>query len=147
MRRPRGQAGFTMVELLVTLAVSAIGIAGLLALQITTVRTNATSSQAAEAVTVAERTIEEARGFSVDEMLVEYEAGALPIDYDFDQLTVAGRTTTYLRRILVEENPDSTDLLRIRVEVYWAEEGRDVNDLANRHTVALEILRTRQETL
>jgi prepilin-type N-terminal cleavage/methylation domain-containing protein len=147
MRNPDRERGFTMVELLVTLAVSAIGVAGMLALQITTVKTNASSAQSAEAVAVAERTIEEARGLTVDEMLVEYEAGALPIDYDFGSQTVAGRTNTYLRRVLVEENPDSTDLLRIRVEVMWAEDGRDVNDPAHRHTVSLEILRTRQETL
>ena len=143
----RSERGFTMVELLVTLAVSAIGIAGMLALQVTSVRTNATSAQAAEAVTVAERTIEEARSLSVDEMLVEYEAAALPIDHDFGSQTVAGRTTTYLRRIQVEENPDSADLLRIRVEVMWAEDGGDVNNEDTRHTLSLEILRTRQETL
>ena len=136
-----------MVELLVTLAVSAIGIAGMLALQTSTVRSNATSAQAAEAVTVAERTIEEARSLTIDEMLIEYEATSLPIDHDFGLQTVAGRTTTYLRRIQVEENPDSTDLLRIRVEVMWAEDGRDVNDPDARHTLSLEILRTRQETL
>jgi type IV pilus assembly protein PilV len=147
MRRMHGERGFTMIELLVTLAVSAIGIAGMLALQVTSVRTNASSAQAAEAVTVAERTIEEARGYTLDEMFVEYEDPDLPIDYDFGSTTVAGRTTTYLRRILVEENPDSTSLLRIRVEVMWAEEGRDVNDEDARHTISLEILRTRQETL
>ena len=143
----RGESGFTMVELLVTLAVSAIGVAGMLALQLTTVRTNATSSTSADAVTIAERTIEEARGLSVDEMLFEYEAAALPIDHDFGLQTVSGRTATYLRRILVEENEDSDDLLRIRVEVTWADDGRDVNDPAYRHTVSLEILRTRQEAL
>ena len=147
MAPARREGGFTMVELLVTLAVSAIGIAGMLALQLTTVRTNATSAQAAEAVTVAGRTIEEARGLTLDEMYVEYEDADLPIDYDFGAQTVAGRTTTYLRRIQVEENPDSAGLLEIRVEVMWAEDGRDVNDVANRHTLALEILRTRQEAL
>jgi prepilin-type N-terminal cleavage/methylation domain-containing protein len=147
MAQRRGEAGFTMIELLVTLAVSAIGVAGMLALQLTTVRTNATSASSAEAVTIAERTIEEARGLTVDEMLVEYEAAGLPIDHDFGMQTVSGRTTTYLRRILVEENEDSDDLLRIRVEVIWADEGRDVNDPAHRHIVSLEILRTRQEAL
>lgn len=144
---PRGEGGFTMVELLVTLAVSAIGVAGMLALQLTSVRTNASSAQSAEAVTVAERTIEEARGLTLDEMYIEYEDPDLPIDYDFGATTVAGRTTTYLRRIQIEENPDSVDVIRIRVEVMWAEDGRDVNDVATRQTLSLEILRTRQETL
>lgn len=144
----RGQRGFTLLELLITLTVSAIGMGGVLALHLATVKSNATAAQSSEAVTVAERTLEEARGYTLAQMYVEYEDdGALPIDYDFGLETVLGRTTTYLRRIIVESMPASDDLLRVRVEISWAEDGGDVTDDAQRRTVSLEVLRTRQETL
>lgn len=147
-RADRGQRGFTMFELLITLVVSAVGMAGVLALQLATVRTNASAAQAAEAIAIAEQTVEEARGLTLAQMYTEYEDdGALPIDHDFGGATVLGRTTTYTRRVIVEEMTPSPDLMRIRVEVYWAEDGADVTDDAQRRTVSLEVLRTRQETL
>ena len=142
--RPRGnsQAGFTMVELMVTMAVSVIGVAGVLALQLATIKTNAGAAQSAEAVGIAGRTIEEARGLSLAALLAELDDdGALPIDHDFDGATVIGRTTTYRRRIVVEALDDRANLLRVRVEVTWTD------DRAAPHLAALELLRTRQEAL
>ncbi|MCA9679301.1 MAG: prepilin-type N-terminal cleavage/methylation domain-containing protein [Kofleriaceae bacterium] len=146
-RAGRGQDGFTLFELLVTLAVSVIGMTGVVALQLATTRTNAMAAQTSDAVTIAKRTLEEARGKTLAQMYVDYEDvdAALPIDYDFGSQTVAGRTATYLRRIIVESTAASVDLLRIRVEVVWADEGADVNDLMHRHEISVELLRTRQE--
>ena len=42
---------------------------------------------------------------------------------------------------------ESSDLLRVRVEISWAEDGGDIDDDAQRRTISLEVLRTRQETL
>ena len=46
------QAGFTLLEMLITLAVTTIGLTGLLSLHVVTVKGNAASSRAAEAVAV-----------------------------------------------------------------------------------------------
>lgn len=150
MRRgPRRDGGFTMIELLVTLAVAGIALAGVLATLLVASRTNAGASTTADAVSIAERTVEEARGLSLDEMFVAYEDddAALPIDHDFGAATVQGRIATYLRRIVVEDIGEGTGLVRIRVEVTWADEGGDVTDPDRQHRVALELLRTRQEAL
>lgn len=140
--RARGtQRGFTMIELLITLAVSGIALAGVLATHLVAVRTNAGAAGAADAIAIAERTIEDARSLTIDQMYAEYEDsdGALPIDYDFGLQTVAGRTQSYTRRIVVDEAGNTGGLIRIRVEVTWTDEAE--------HQVAFEIVRTRQEHL
>jgi prepilin-type N-terminal cleavage/methylation domain-containing protein len=140
MRGSRSERGFTMIELLITLAVSGIALAGVLATHLVAVRTNAGAAGAADAVSIAERTVEAAR-LPLDEMYVEYDDSdlALPIDYDFGLQTVAGRTQSYTRRIIVEEAGNTGGLIRIRVEVSWADE--------TDHRVAFEIVRTKQEAL
>ncbi len=144
--RDRAQAGFTMLELLVTLAIMVIGLTGMLGLQLASTRANQGASQTAEAVTVAQRTLEEARSKTLAQLLADYDDdGVLPIEHDFDAQTVVGRTTTYLRQITVEETAASPDLLRVRVEVTWADDGAVVGDPDHTHTVAAELLRTRQE--
>ena len=142
----RGERGFTFVELLVTLAVSGIALAGILATQVVAVRTNGLASSSTDAVAVAQRTIEEARGLSVNQMLVEYQdpENALPIDYSFGNTTVLGRTTTYLRRLVVDELGAGTGLIRLRAEVRWGDNGASPYDARYGHLVSFEVLRTRQ---
>jgi prepilin-type N-terminal cleavage/methylation domain-containing protein len=135
LRRP-GEAGFTMVELLVTLAVTVIGMTGAIALHLAITRANGGAAQQADAMAIAEHAIEDARSLTLDEMYTAYEDddGALPIDWDYDGATEQGRTATYQKRILVEQVQG--DLVRLRVEVSWGD-----------HLIALELVRTRQETL
>ena len=144
--RGRGEAGFTLLELLITLAVMVIGMTGILGLQLATTRANQGASQTAEGVTIAQRTLEEARSKTLAQLLADHDDdGALPIDHDFDAQTVTGRTTTYLRRITVEATEASDDLLRVRVEVTWADDGAAIGDPDHTHVVSVELLRTRQE--
>jgi prepilin-type N-terminal cleavage/methylation domain-containing protein len=141
MRAGRTQRGFTMIELLITLAVSGIALAGVLATHLVAVRTNAGAAGAADAIAIAERTIEDARSLTLDQMYAEYDDSdaALPIDHDFGLQTIAGRTQVYTRRIVVEEAGDTGGLIRIRVEVTWTDE--------TDHRIAFEIVRTKQELL
>jgi Tfp pilus assembly protein PilV len=134
-----------MIELLITLGVSVIGVMGVLSLQLATLRANQGAGDSAEAVTIAKRTLEEARSKSLDEMYVDYEDATFPIVYDWDGQTVIGRTATYLRQITIEETELGSDILRMRVEVYWADEGGDINDINTRRQTSFELLRTRQE--
>jgi prepilin-type N-terminal cleavage/methylation domain-containing protein len=57
----RGQAGFTIVELLVALTVLLIGITGLLSLQVTAMQATSFSRHATEAAILAEDRMEELR--------------------------------------------------------------------------------------
>ncbi len=149
----RGQRGFTLMELLITLAVSVIGMTGVMALQLATTRTNQGAANAAEAVTIAQRTLEEARSKTLTQMAVDYEGDAgseteaTDIDFDFNGETVLGRTVTFQRRIIVASLPASNDLIRVRVVVRWYDDGvdPDLDDPMFRHDVAVELLRTRQE--
>lgn len=133
----RGEAGFTMVELLITLSISVIGMTGALALHLATARANAGSAATADAIAAAQKTLEDARSQSYAELIASY--GALPIDDDFGGTTITGRTETFTRRIQIDPVGGNNDLLRVRVEISW-------NDLGD-HTIALELLRTRQEQL
>jgi prepilin-type N-terminal cleavage/methylation domain-containing protein len=143
-----GERGFTMVEVLVTLSMAVFGMMGALGMHLATLRANEQAAISSEAVNFAHQTIEEVRGLSVTQLVARYDTdGQLPLDHDFDGTTLAGRVTTFQRRLVVEPNPESPDLLRIRVEVWWGDDGAALDDVANRRTIALEVLRTRQEVL
>jgi len=143
----RRQRGFTLLELLVTLAVTVIGMAGLLALHVTTLRGNDVASRSGEAVSLAQRQLEELRAMTLTEMTTAL--GELPIDADLD--TVAGRAgVTYRPRVMVVEMSEaSSDLLRMRVEMAWTDDGAEAgsNGGVHDHMVSLEVVRTRQEDL
>lgn len=136
-----------MLELLITLAIMVIGMTGMLGLQLATTRANQGAGQTAEAVTIAQRTLEEARSKTLTQLIADYDDDTtLPIDHDFDAQTVTGRTTTYLRRLTVEATDASTDLLRMRVEITWADDGAAIGDPDRTRSVSVELLRTRQES-
>lgn len=145
-RSQRGaEAGFTVIELLITLGVSMICLAGLLSLHTAIARGNQSGSRSSEAVTAAELTLEEARQMSFTAIQATY--GALPIETDLEP--VVGRNDNSYRRELHIEDVPGVDLVRVRVVVAWtdsdAEPGAD--DGAHDHQVALEVLRTREELL
>jgi len=141
-----------MMELLVTAAVTVIGFAALLGLHLATMSGNAQSSRSAEAVAVCQDTMEHLRSLTISGMTQELTGSAgttLPIDVTLS--TTTGRAgATFARRAIVEElTATSVDLVRIRVEVSWTDDGavpgsdQGVHD----HVVSLELVRTRQEAL
>ena len=147
--RPR-QRGFTLLELLITLALTTIALTGLLSMQMVTLRSNESSSRAGEAVAVAQQTLEEYRNRRVlDELMPEFGVTTLPINATLD--TVAGRAgTTYNRELSVEElTAISNSLVRIRVVVTWTDDGAAAGAEGGilDHRIALEIVRTVEEQL
>ncbi len=146
------ERGFTLVELLVALTVTVIGLAGLLSLHVAVLKGNQNASRTGEATTVAQQTLEDLRampiGGSPQSIVARY--GALPIT-DVTMDPVDGRAgMVYIRRLWVNELTSvSEDLVMIRIEVHWTDDGADPNgaDESVKHKIALELVRTRQEGL
>lgn len=148
-RARRDQRGFTLLELLVTMAIAIVGLTALMALFVVTARGNAGGARSGEAVSIAEATVEEVRAMSVDDMLVTFGVGALPIDGSLD--SVAGRAgTTFERRVQVSElTAVSANLIKIRVEVHWTDDGASAGAEGgiHDHRVSFELVRTASEAL
>ena len=94
MRRKSSQAGFTLVELLVAVAIMAVGLLGLAQLQVTAIQTNAHSSGLVAANALAQSAIEDIVGRSPDSALFSTQVlqsanAALP-GYENVQITGAG---------------------------------------------------------
>lgn len=153
VRSSKQQAGFTLIEVLVALTVTVIGLMGLLSLHTTTLKGNRDASRTAEATTIAQRTIEEVRTMAIDDGTVNSIVGKYgPISFtDVPMDTAFGRAgITYTRSLSVEELTSiSEDLVRIRVVVEWADGGDDPSTVAeiDKHKISLELVRTRQEAL
>jgi len=150
--RQRVQGGFTLMELLITMAVTIIGLMGLMSLHITTSRGNDVAGRSGEAVSVAQQTIEDLRSRAYKDMidvLTGSRTTALPLDITMNT-AVGRRGMTYRRRAVVQEMTlFSPDLVRIRVEVGWTDDNavQGSEGGVHDHVVALEIIRTRQESL
>jgi prepilin-type N-terminal cleavage/methylation domain-containing protein len=148
----RDQGGFTLLELLITMAVTVIGLMGLMSLHLTTTRGNDIASRSGEGVTIAQQTLEDLRARAFKDM-VEALTGnrntALPIDVVLN--VVQGRNgMSYRRRAIVQEmTTASTGLVRVRLEVSWTDDGaiQGSDNGVHDHVLALEVLRTRVEAM
>lgn len=149
---PANEAGFTLVEVLIALTVTVVGLMGLLAMHTTTLKGNRDAGRAAEATAIAQQSIEAVRALTIDGATnsIVNDYGTLPFS-DVPMDTVFGRAGVVFKPSLsVEElTAVSTDLIRIRVVVWWADGGDDPDSVpvANKHKVSLELVRTRQEVL
>lgn len=152
-RRRRHQRGFTLIELLVTLAITVIGLTGLMSLHIATIKSNERTGDAGDAVAAAQQTLEDLRSLPVQRLLAAFSATTLPIDASLD--TLAGPTgTTFRRRVIVTElTAVSPDLIKIRVEIAWSDDNANGAGTgtgaasAFDHTVSLELIRTIGDSL
>ncbi len=149
-RRPR-QRGFTLLELLITLSVTTIGLIGLLALHVSVARGNDGAGRSNEANAIGNRTIEELRAMRLVDMMTVLGSPTPPIDTT-GLGTVAGRNNvTYNRRVKVTAVTPA--LYRIRVEISWTDDsaatGATVQGQAGLldHTFATEVLRNTMEAL
>ncbi len=145
--RPDGQQGFTMIEVLITLAVTLIGLAGLMTLHHVVSDGTGSAARMAEASNIAETALEEVRQLAFTR--IESQFGAPPIDVELEQAAGKGERV-YGRRLLVEPlDAVSADLFRVRVEVTWSDDGAEAgsDDGAHDHTFVLETFRTRQEAM
>ena len=151
IRRRTRQRGFTLLELLITLSVTTIGLIGLLALHLSVARGNDSAGRSNEATAIGNRTIEELRSLRLVDMMTVLGSAAPPIDTTVLG-TVSGRNSvTYGRRVKVIAV--TAGLYRIRVEITWTDDtaatGATVQGQAGLldHTFATEIMRNTLESL
>ena len=151
--RRRHQRGFTLIELLVTLAVTVIGLTGLMSLHVATIKSNERTGDAGDAVAAAQQTLEDLRSMPVQTLLATFSTSTLPIDVNLN--TIAGATgTTFRRRVIVSElTTASPDLIKIRVEIAWSDDNANGSGTgagtaaAFDHVVSLELIRTIGDSL
>lgn len=145
--RQRGEAGFTMVELLVTLAVTLIGLTGVMAMHTSSARSNRLAKETTGATSICERTMEQLRAMSVDEIVAMLGEGELPFDTALTDVETGH--VTYTRQLTAEEIEASPGLVLFRIDVDWTEGDAQPGDDGGRydHTISLEVLRTKLELL
>lgn len=143
-RRParasdRGEQGFTVIELLIALSVSLIGLAGLLSLSTAITAGTRSSIRATEATALAESVLEELRREPMTDIVTAF--GPVPIAVQLPN--VAGRNDLLFgRKLSVEQLPTEQDLIRMRVEVTWNDTpAAPLGDGSDDHRILLEVLR------
>ena len=152
-RAPKHQRGFTLLELLVTLGITVIGLTGLMSLHIATIRGNDSTAKHGEAVAIAQETLETLRADKLTELLARFSAATLPVNASLN--TISGRGgITFRRQVQITElTAASTDLYKIRVIVAWSDDNSNGSGSgtgaasALDHQVSLELIRTVQEAL
>ena len=152
-----GERGFTLTELLVAMTVTIIGLAGLLSLHVTTIRGNASASQAAEAVAVAEQALEDIRRepiARIETVLYEPITGTEWSGTSSSHLMtpITGRTGQVYQPVVRAVQLTPPSLVRFRIIVYWMDGGADLPlpaDLAADadHSIEVQMIRTRVEVL
>jgi type II secretory pathway pseudopilin PulG len=159
-RRSR-EGGFTLLELLMTLGVTTIGLIGLLSLHLSIVRSNDGASRTAEATQIAHATLESLRQARTTDDLTMLLVGLPsppPIDVPFcrrngnavEATTVGRNGMTYRCRVVVLALPTAASTIwRIRVEIGWTDDGAAQGAQGGilDHLIAVEMLRTPEEAL
>lgn len=146
-RRPRG---FTLVELLVALSISTLGLAGLLSLNVSLTRANQEQSRFSEASRIASSTLETLRSQHLAELANSLTGNPASVPPIYVWLsTEAGRNgLTYRRNVTVTPLTSvSTSLILIRVQVEWTEDDSASAAANLQHHVAVEVVRTIEEAL
>jgi prepilin-type N-terminal cleavage/methylation domain-containing protein len=141
-RRCSRERGFTLLELLMTLGVTTVGLVGLMALHFSVAHGNDSASRSADAAQVANSTLESLRALRLTDMAATLTANpaALP-PMDVNPANQIVRGMTYRRRVVVTQA--AVGLWLIRVEVGWTEDGaaQGANAGAYDHLFAVEVLR------
>jgi prepilin-type N-terminal cleavage/methylation domain-containing protein len=142
-----GEAGFTLIELMVTLIVSLIGMAAMLQLHTSMARANQSSERQLEASSLCEAVLEELRGLSRIELAAALDKPTEWPIVEADLGNVTGRAgIIYRRRMTIETvEPAPSALMRLRMEVRWSDDGSI--DGPDDHTTVIELLRPEQGSL
>lgn len=149
-RPPRGEAGFTIMELLIVMGISLFGLAGLMSVYSSASSANQGMGHSSEAIDVCERSMEVFRSMRVAEIeaVVGYGAitaagwGPTPhVDGDF----IGRNGVVFGRQVSAIESAGNAGLVRITTEVTWTADGSDPAAAApaDVHRVTLEMIRSR----
>ncbi|HEY5938341.1 MAG TPA: prepilin-type N-terminal cleavage/methylation domain-containing protein [Kofleriaceae bacterium] len=146
------QRGFTLLELMITLAVTTIGLVGLLSLHLSIARGNDNASRASEAQQLANQTLETLRAQRNADMMMTLTGSSTSLPpLDVTLSSVVGRANmTYRRRVVITTlNAASSSLWLMRVEVSYTEDGGSAGAAGGSldHTMAAELIRTVEEAL
>jgi type IV pilus modification protein PilV len=134
MRGARSERGFTMMEILVSLLLTIIGLAGVLMMQANAVKGNRQSEQFTYASNLAEQVMEDARSTKMSTLL----AGAT-----YPSQVYKG--VTYNIALTATEVTIGSNLVRVRATVTYSED-RDTSTKDDR-TAFFELIRTKTESL
>ncbi|HET9625734.1 MAG TPA: prepilin-type N-terminal cleavage/methylation domain-containing protein [Kofleriaceae bacterium] len=151
----RGERGFTLLELLITLSVTTIGLVGLLALHLSIARGNDGASRSADAQQLAASEIEALRALPIagTNSLMTALSGSplLALPTPQRTRTAIGRTgmSFTIKTKATAIVGASSSLIKIRTEVSWTEDGgtAGANNGQLDHMLPLEIIRTVEEAL
>lgn len=160
-RASRGQRGFTLLELLITLSVTTIGLIGLLSLHLSIARGNDGASRSAEAQQITATELERLRGLRITvdgndfsnpnlmQVLTGNPNASPPVAAPAFTVQGRGGMTYSVTRSVAPLISASTGLWRIRVDTAWTEEGAAAGANGGQfdHHIALELIRTVQEAL
>ena len=152
-RRPdRGQRGFTLLELLITLSVTTIGLIGLLALHLSIARGNNGANRAAEAEQITATALEDLRAQSPTTMMKTLTGNPLAMPpVTAAAVIFKGRNGLpySVTRSVTALTAVSPSLWLVRVSTRWGEEGAAIGSAGDplTHTVALEVIRTIEDRL
>ncbi|MGZ3405408.1 MAG: type IV pilus modification PilV family protein [Polyangia bacterium] len=146
-RRRAGQRGFTLIELLVSMALSTVGLLGLLALQMIAIRGNMMSRNFGEAIGIAQAQLEAAAHTAYASLSTLADpacivsgtppvvtGGAQNVSPTQDQSTTTNSQAIYDRCTVVTVNANNTTT--IAVTVYWSD------TYTNLHSVVLQTRRS-----
>ena len=134
MRR-RQQGGFTLIEIMVSLGLLVIGLMGILALHMATVKGNRVSRQLERARVLAVQLMEDLRGTPVASL------GGVG-EHAYDTVTPT-EGVTYTRSYDLELVVGSADLVLLTAKATFP----DDQDETVTHAAALQMIRTKQENL
>ena len=108
------QAGFTLIELLVAVVILAIGLLGLVQLQVTAIKTNSQSMTATASKALAQRAVEEFAALPADDPIfadgqagtwaanVETKGGGTyDVEYSVEQVTAGGNNVSQLFKVTI----------------------------------------------
>ncbi len=148
-RRPQ-QAGFTLVELLIVMTVTLIGLTGLVSLYRYGASGNVDSERTSQASVIGQRTMEDLRGLSVAQIGVS--AGGYPVSDNpltfLSALPDNTRGVAFTRCLDAQALAVDNDLVRMRVTVLWNDDKSAVAcDGTADHRLVFEMVRNRTDTL